>query len=105
MGKELEYNSIDDIDGELIRIYDGAKEKGFNVGEACFKQLPFFANISTIVNHKDQTTILKYSYLKSTNTPPYRSLQDTPADFVDAIMTIEEEINLINKSEQENANK
>lgn len=105
MGKKIEYKSIDDINDELIRIYDDAKEKGFDVGESCFKQLPYFANISTLLNNLDQTTILKYSYSKITNTPPYPSLQDTPADFVDQFMFIEQETNLINNSEQENANK
>ena len=50
MGKKIEYKSIDDINDELIRIYDDAKEKGFDVGESCFKQLPYFANISTLLN-------------------------------------------------------
>ena len=89
----------------MIRLYDDAKEKGFNVGESCFKQIPYFANLSTILNNRHQNTIRKYLYIKTTNTPAYSSLQDTPADFVDDILTIEEEMKLITKSEQENANK
>ena len=105
LNKKIEFKSIDDVNDELIRLYDNAKEKGFNVGEACYKQIPYFANYSSIINNIDQTTILKYSYSKSTNTPPYPSLQDTPADFVDQFMIIEQETSLINKSEQENASK
>ena len=105
MNKEIEFKSIDDINDELIRLYDSAKKKGFDVGESCFMQLPYFADKSKVLSNRHQNTILKYSYLKTTNTPAYSSLQDTPADFVDDILTIEEEMKLITKSEQENANK
>ena len=103
--RKSEFRDITDVYEEIIRLYDEAEDKGFNVGEACYKQIPYFANYSSIINNIDQTTILKYSYSKSTNTPPYPSLQDTPADFVDQFMIIEQETSLINKSEQENASK
>ena len=104
MNKEIEFKSIDDINDELIRLFDSAKKKGFDVGESCFMQLPYFADKSKVLSNRHQNTILKYSYLKTTNTPAYPSLQDPPADFIDDIMIIEQEINFINKSEQDNAN-
>lgn len=87
-------------------MYVEAEEKGFEVGEALYKQLRFFCNESVFIDKHIQNKIRKYQYCKVSNTPPYRSLQDTPASFVDDYLEIHHEIEMIKatmKRDYENA--
>ena len=54
-----------------------------------------------LLDSEKQNLIKKYQYCKAFNCPPYPSLNDTPANMVDAFMIIENEINNF-KSENKN---
>ena len=73
--------------------YDEAVEKGFDVGEALFTQHFFFANPEQLYNQECQNLIKKYIYCDTFNCPPYPSLEETPAEFVDNFLLIKKEIN------------
>jgi|TARA_Y100000401_G_C8316897_1_gene223015 hypothetical protein len=98
------YSSIDDVYEELMILYDKADKKGFKIGEALYKQSLFFVDTDLIVDNKAQNLIKKYTFCKKFNTPPYPSLQDTPAKLVDDFMLIDEEITAIKESKNKEVN-
>ena len=86
------------IYGILMECYEEAIEKGYDVGEAIYNQLFFFADPEEVYNQKCQTLIKKYVYCTDFNCPPYPSLQETPANFVDDFLLIK---NTIKKASKE----
>ena len=90
----------------MVRLYEEANNKGFYVGEALYKQLRFFANESQFMDSAILKKIKIYQYCKSSNTPPYPTLHDTPANFIDDYLEMEGEFKLIEalmKRDKENA--
>lgn len=92
--KNREFSSITDIYCELVKLYDIAKNKGFNLGEALYTQSFFFANHDLLINTESQNRIKEYQFCKKFKCPPYPSLQNTPANIIDDFMIIDEEYNL-----------
>ena len=87
---------------EIIRLYDGAEDKGFNVGEAIYTQSFFFADQGLLLDEDCQNRIKEYSFCKQFSCPPYPSLKETPADIIDDFFIIEEEYNhCVAKQQQE----
>ena len=82
----------EDVLEEILRCQEEAYEKGFNVGEAIYKQIRFFGNESILVDREIQRKIKVYQYCLTSNTPPYPSLAETPALFMDDYMDIHNEI-------------
>ena len=76
-------------------LYDEAKEKGFDLGEALYKQSLFFADTNLLIDINAQNLIRKYTFCKKFNIPPYPSLEDTPAKMIDDFLIIDEAINSI----------
>ncbi len=91
--KRVEFNNIDDIYDELISLYDEALEKGFDLGEALYTQLPFFADFSWLVKKDIQKKIKDYKFCKLFNCPPFKSLEDTPEIIKDTFFIIDSEYN------------
>lgn len=102
--KNAEYKAISDVYDEIIRLYDIAEKKGYNLGEALYSQLFFFADPDLLVDSKMQDRIKEYNYCKTFNCSVYPSLYETPADIVDDFLVIEEEYNYCMKKQQEEAN-
>ena len=82
-----------------MNCYDEAVEKGFDVGEALFTQHFFFADPEQLYNQECQNIIKKYIYCDAFNCPPYRSLEETPAEIVDNFLLIKKEIRKAQKEE------
>ena len=80
--------------------YNEAIEKGFDVGEALYTQLFFFADPRELYNPDCQNLIKKFVYCDTFNCPPYPSLQETPADLVDNFLLIKQEIRKAQKEEK-----
>lgn len=97
------FESIDDVHKELELAYNEATEKGFEIGEALYLQHFFFANSQDLVNSKAQDFIKQYQYCKDSGTPPFKTLQETPADYIDDWEIVKYEINCIVNSESEKA--
>ena len=70
----VEFTCINDINNELIALYDEAIRKGFKVGEALYTQLPFFTNEKLFITEQIQNRIKEYLFCKNFNTPIYLSL-------------------------------
>tara|TARA_B100000519_G_C14260544_1_gene447577 strand:- start:7063 stop:7341 length:279 start_codon:yes stop_codon:yes gene_type:complete len=86
---------------ELERCYDEAVAEGYPIGTALYYQHFYFANSQDLLSSKYQRIIKEYSYCKDTNTPPYPSIQHTPASYIDNFMIIKEEINEFYKQQKE----
>ena len=103
--KKSEFKGISDVYDEIIRLYDEAETKGFNVGEALYTQTFFFADHALLVDNTIQNRIREYQFCKQFSCPPYPSLQETPASTVEQFSVIEEEFNFcVEKKQQENKN-
>lgn len=87
----VEFCNIDDVYNELILLYDEAIEKGFDLGEALYKQAAFFTDYQKLVDVEIQDLIKKYRFCKKFNCPPYPSLKDTPEKMIDDFIIIDEE--------------
>jgi hypothetical protein len=103
-GKTRTFRTISDVYNELERAYDGALSEDYNVGEALYMEHFFFANSSDLLNQESQNFIKEYQFCKDSNTPPYPSLQSTPANFIDKWEIVRDEIAHIIRQEK-NANK
>ena len=103
--KKAEFKGISDVYDEIIRLYDEAEDKGFNVGESIYTQSFFFADHSLLIDEDCQLRIKEYNYCKTFSCPPYPSLQQTPPDVVDDFLIIEQEMNLyMQKKQKEKSN-
>ncbi len=90
--KQVTIENKEDIYEVLMNCYDEAIERGFDVGEALYNQLFFFADPEHIYDNDSQNLIKKYIYCEAFNCPPYPSLQETPATLVDDFLLIKREI-------------
>ena len=99
--KKSEFGSITDVYDEIIRLYDEADSKGFNVGEAIYTQSFFFADHELLLDSNMQNRIKEFQFCKTFSCPPYPSLQETPANIIDDFFTIEEEYNYCVAKQQE----
>jgi len=101
--KKSLFVSITDIYDEIIRLYEEAKTKGFNVGgEAIYTQSFFFADHELLIDSNMQNRIKEFQFCKAFSCPPCPSLQETPANIIDDFFIIEEEYNhCVAKQQQE----
>ena len=100
--KKSLFVGITDVYDEIIRLYEEADTKGFNVGEAIYTQSFFFADHELLLDSNMQNRIKEFKFCKTFSCPPYPNLQETPANIIDDFFIIEEEINYcINKQQQE----
>tara|TARA_R100001530_G_scaffold44863_2_gene33949 strand:+ start:1340 stop:1627 length:288 start_codon:yes stop_codon:yes gene_type:complete len=87
---------MDDVYTELEACYDEIMEKNISaIGETLYTEHFFFCNTSELLDENVQQRIKEYSYCKTFSTPPYSSLQKTPAKIIDEFMLIEKELNYL----------
>lgn len=107
-GEKKKYSCIEDVYKELLLLEQKTKENGGEVGKGLYNVLPFFVNDEKIIDINMFNTILKISYCKSSKTPPYNNINETPAKFVDDYLIVTSEINSIldneRKEKQQRAN-
>ena len=80
----------------LMQCYEEAKIKRYDIGEALYNQLFFFADPEQLYDEKCQNLIRKYIFCDNFKCPPYPSLHDTPAQLVDDFLLIKREIQKAN---------
>jgi hypothetical protein len=86
----------------MVEFVDECVEEGFDkIGEALYLEHFYWSNSEDLIDSDSQIMIKQYLYCSESNTPPYPSFNETPADFIDAWMIIKEEINHIRKAENE----
>jgi len=74
------------------------KRRDYTVGSALYEETKYYCNQSLLINPDDQMLIKKYNYAKLSHTPPYPSIDQTPAVFIDAFQIIEEEASFTDAS-------
>ena len=83
--------------------YDELIQKNTDkIGETLYIEHFFFCNTSELIDEEYQLKIKEYNFCKTFNTPPYPSLQETPAQTVDDFLLIDKEINLYKNSKRRN---
>ena len=96
---------MDDVYTELEACYDEIMEKNINaIGETLYTEHFFFCNTRDLLDQKCQQRIKEYSYWKTFSTPPFPSLQETPAKNIDEFMMIDRELNYL-KAKDSNVQK
>ena len=94
-----------DVYDEIIRLYDEAEKKGFNVGESIYKQSLYFVDHALLLSEEMQDRIKEFQFCKQFNCPPYPSLKDTPPNIIDDFLIIEQEYNYcVTKQQREKSN-
>ena len=89
-GTEKEFKSIEDVYEELMSCYQELEEKNVeNKADAIYSEHFFFCNTADLLDEDIQLTIKEYNYCKTFNTPPFQSLDKTPANIVDDFLKIE----------------
>ena len=72
------------------------KRQGFkSVGEGLYTHSNFIVDNIKLINADYQSIIKRYHYAKISKTPPYSSVEDTPEEFIDQFIVIDEETNNI----------
>ena len=94
-----------DVYDEIIRLYDEAEKKDFNVGESIYKQSLYFVDHALLLSEEMQDRIKEFQFCKQFNCPPYPSLKDTPPNIIDDFLIIEQEYNYcVTKQQREKSN-
>ena len=91
---------MEDVYSEIYRLYKEAKEKGFNVGEAIYRQTFFFVGLEKLICASYQNTIKAFQFCSKFSCSPFSSLQETPHKTVEQFLIIDQEISLYQKSLQ-----
>jgi len=103
-----EFKNMSDVEDELVRTAYESERQGFNIGEAVWLEHLYFCNTSDLVDTESQTLIKAYQYCTESGTPPYESLDKTPANFIDNWMIVRDELTHIRNidiKERQNAHK
>ena len=88
--KRKQFKSVEDVYEELMNCYQELEEKNVdNKAEAIYSEHLFFCNTAELLDEDIQLTIKEYNYCKTFNTPPFQSLDKTPANIVDDFLRIE----------------
>ena len=104
-GRKSKFKGITDVYDEIIRLYDEAESKGFNLGEALYTQTFFFTDHALLLDNSIQNRIKEFTYCKQFSCPPYPSLQETPANIIEQFSVIEQEMNnCMAKKQREKSN-
>ena len=82
-----------------MECHKEAVEKGYDIGEALYNQHFFFCDSAILYDVDCQALIKKYIFCDSFNSPPYPSLQETPAELVDQFLLIKQQINNVSVKE------
>ena len=95
-GKRKMFNSMEDVYEELEACYDEIMEKNISaIGDTLYTEHFYFCNTHELLDQNVQQRIKEYSYCKTFSTPPFPSLQETPAKVIDEFMLIEKELNYL----------
>ena len=100
-----EFKSLSDVDDELLEVAQESREQGFRESEAVYYEHFYFANSEDLIDKDSQVMIKSYMYCTDSKTPPFSSLNETPANFIDKWMIISDEINYIRNQEVKDAKK
>lgn len=81
-------------------VYDKSVSKTRVVGEGLYIHSNFIVDNVKLININDQELIKDYYYSKISKTPPFPSISETPEDYIDKFIIIDEEVNKIMKEDK-----
>ena len=85
-------------------VYNNMIDKGFkSCGQGLYTHASFIVDNSYIIKSEYQEMIKQYHYSKISKTPPFSSVQDTPSEYIDNFIIIEDEVNQM--AEEQNKEK
>ena len=98
--KRVRFENKQDIIDEVYRIINESTEKGFDVGQSMFYQLPFFCNPSIVIRDWCWHMITDYFSVTKFNVPISKDLDSMDAWMMDCFTVIENEIQKISNHER-----
>ena len=72
--KRIEYTCIQDVYGELVKLYNISDSRGFPIGKSLYSQLGFFSDYKLFINDIKQRRIKEFIYCKQFNTSLYPTM-------------------------------
>ena len=98
--KKIIWENMEQINKELLLIYN--KSYGnFPVGQSLYYQHLHFCCPTKIYNPKIIRDIKGIKYCMDSGTPPYKTLDDTPFDFIQKFEIYNTELGMIKKDAEE----
>ncbi len=98
--KRVLWESMDQINKELIHLYNNAYGD-FPVGQSLYYQHLHFCCPSKIFNPKIIRDIKGIKYCMDSGTPPFKTLEETPFDFIQRFEIFNTELGMIKKDAKE----
>lgn len=98
--ERVRFEDKQDIIDEVYRIINESTEKGFDVGQSMFYQLPFFCNPSIVISDWCWHMITDYFSVTKFNVPISKDLDSMDAWMMDCFTVIENEIQKISNHER-----
>tara|TARA_R100000152_G_C6756031_1_gene179807 strand:- start:386 stop:775 length:390 start_codon:yes stop_codon:yes gene_type:complete len=90
--KMIEFKGMNDVQEELVKLYDKCTDKDYSIGNALFTQSKHFVDTHLLIDPESQKDITKYNFCKVSNTPLFESVNQTPYEEIQKFMIIDEEI-------------
>ena len=84
---------------EVYRIIQESKNKGFDIGQSLYNQIPFFCNPKSIISQWCLDMITDYFTVKKYHVPIATSIDTVNPYIIDCFSIIDDEITKINKYE------
>ena len=100
--KRLKYESEQDVLDEVCRIIDESNERGYEIGQSLYHQIPFFADPKSIISEWCWTMISDFYSIRKYNIPLSDSLDNVDSWTLDCFNVIESEINNISEFQRKN---
>ena len=98
-GKRVKFETQEDIMDEIQIIIKESTEKGYDIGQSLYFQMPFFCNPSFIISDWCWQMITDYFSIKNFNIPLANNLDSVDAWTLDCFNIIDDELRKIKNFE------
>tara|TARA_R100001163_G_scaffold40763_1_gene30866 strand:- start:6825 stop:7223 length:399 start_codon:yes stop_codon:yes gene_type:complete len=97
--KKVKYETKEDVIDEIQRVINESIERGYDIGQSLYFQMPFFCNPSFIISDWCWQMIADYFSIKKFNIPLANNLDSVDAWTLDCFNIIDDEVEKIKKFE------
>ena len=88
------FNNIGDVYSHFEAVYDDSlRRESARLGESIYLQGAFFYDLMLFLDQDCQDRIKEFTFCKTFNCPPFKSLDDTPDRIKDSFFIIDQEYN------------
>ena len=100
-GAMITFNNVDEVYRYFEAVYDDSMRRApKRLGESIYLQGAFFYDLMLLLDQNYQDRIKEFSFCKTFNCSPFKSLQETPEAVVDDFIKIESEFKSIQEYNQ-----